>query len=125
MQARFVFASRFGISRTDREMYCAANLLIEEHVLCEALDAVIGSDAPFAQKPCTCIRVEGGSEQFLILTGFFFDHLAVFEPQFDIVNFLPTEDSRILKAYPSMHRIFHGSGEDFSIGEVLFACTFD
>ena len=125
MQARFVFAPRFGITRANCEVNGATNLFIKEHVLCEALDAVIGADAPFAQEAGASIGIEGGSEEFLILAGFFFDHLAVFEPQLYIMNFLPAEDGRILKTDPTIYRFFHRSGEDLAIREVLFACTFD
>ena len=82
----------------------AAHLFVEEHVLGEAGDAVVGADAELAQGARAGVAVELGGQQFLVLAGGLFDHPAVLEPQLDVGDFLPVFDGRIFEAHPAVDR---------------------
>src|SRR5829696_2361346 len=97
----------------------AADLFIEEHVLAEALDAVIRADAPLAQDAGARVRVEQGGQQLLAFRSFFLDNPAVLEPQLNIRHFLPVIQGRVFESDPAVDRILEGTGEDLTIREVI------
>ncbi len=121
MQAGFVPAAAFGEARPDGKMNGPAHFLVKEHILAEMLDAVIGANAPLAERTRAGIQVEKRGQEFLVLGRFFPDHAAVLKPQFNITDLAPLGDGGIFKTDPAIDRILDRAGEDLAIRKVIFS----
>ena len=119
MQARLVFPSAFRESAANGKVDRATDFLVEEHIFREALNAIIGTDTPFAQGAGTLVDVEHRCQKFLIFRSFLLDDTTVFEPQLDIAHLLPLMHGGIIEADPAVGRILDRTGKYLPVREVV------
>ncbi len=110
-----------GVTRTQRHVEGAAQLLVEQDVVREAVDVIVGADGKFAHETGTGIRAEHLEQEGLVLGGGGFGNLAVAEGQLDAFDHDAAGDGGVGIAHPAVDRIFDRAGEYFAVRHVVRA----
>ena len=76
-----VLPARLGIGHPHRQMDRAADLLVQQDLLGEAVDAVVGADPELAQAASPVVRVERLDQELLVALGGGVHDLPVLEAQ--------------------------------------------
>jgi hypothetical protein len=113
------FAAGFRVGLAEGEVDGAADLLVEQDVLDEALDVVVGADAEFAEPARALVHVQHLEQVVLVLGGGGLHHQALAEHQADAVDLAPALAHREVVADAAFRRILHRAGEDFAAGHVV------
>ena len=96
-------------------MEAAADLFVEENIMREALDTLIGSNREFAHTTRAFDCIQGAQQEIFTLIRVGFYHLAGFKAQADACHLAPLENSGVGKNHLPLHAIFHRAGKYFAI----------
>ena len=91
MDGGFVLAARFRVGATEGHVHRAADLLIEERVLREALDAVVRPEGEFADAARARIGIQQFDEIILPTCGGRLRDDAVLKGEADVLDLAPAE----------------------------------
>ena len=103
----------------------AADLLIEESILGEVLDIVVGADCQLADPLRAVIGFQHRLEVIEILVGGEIGYQTIFESQLDILDFATTIAGRVAVGDMSVGAVFNRSGENLTIREILLPVAVD
>ena len=117
MDGRAVVASARGIGATQSQVDGAAHLLVEEHILVEAIDGVVGAEGEFTHPARAGIRGEHMVEQRFVLSGRRAHQLAALPRQPDVSHLSPAEDTQ-LEGDVTAHTLRLRSRVDLAIGHI-------
>ena len=78
MDGALVFSAGLGDAGAQRHVEAAADLLIEQYLAGEGLDALVGADGKLAQVARPGVGIEGLIQKVLVLFGGRLDRLGLF-----------------------------------------------
>ena len=125
VQGGLVAAAGFRIGLAEGEVDAAADLFVEQDVLDELLDAVVGANAELAEPPRAVVHVEHRAQELLVLLGGRLDDLAFPEDEPDAVHFAAGVADGIGIFDMALGGILDRPGEDFAARHVVMAVRVD
>src|SRR5688500_5580842 len=116
MHGGLICAARFRITGADCHVHGAADLLVEEDVLGEALDVVVRADREFTENSGPAVGLEHSVEIFLALGRGRVDNFALFEPQHDPFDLASGCYDGIAEGDRPVDAVFNRTGKYFAVG---------